>query len=563
MTSPNDSTPETPATPLGEASRYRELLEVARMLNGTMDLEELLREILRRSQEVMKAEACSLFMPDPETGELVIHSALGESAPELNVIRVPKGKGIAGAVYDGHETINIKDTQNDPRHYKEADAKTGFVTRAMVTTPLLNGQDCMGVVQVLNPVGRDFFDEQDEEIFEGFASLIASALMRLEAQAREIQIEKAKQELSLAREIQESFLPKPLSLLPSCQVRMSYFPARDVGGDFYFVHELDDHRTLMGLGDVTGKGIPAALTMARATAEIKAMASELGEDLGCWVGKLNDLLVEELRGGRFIGITFLLTDSEKKEITVCCAGQYPPFCGDGNGWRSSECESQLPIGILGGFQYKHQILELQPGQLWILFSDGISEARNPQGEEFGEEAFIKSLGVGETGSQTIKHAVETWENFVNGAPPHDDASLLLLDWRGSAPNEHFDMNCCTENLGQARQFVENWAQYLGYDDITVGQIVLACDEATTNVYRYAYGEQAGPLAFDINLVDNQLTIKMTDQGTPCDPEKVQGRDLDDIRPGGLGTVLLGTVFDNVHYDPQEKGTILSLTKNLP
>ncbi|MEO0452911.1 MAG: GAF domain-containing protein [Verrucomicrobiota bacterium] len=288
--------------------RFRSLLEVSRKMGSTMDFEVLLREILVSSQDVMCAEAGSIFLPDPESGELIIHSASGDKAPLLNATRIPKGAGIAGSVFLEGKIVNIKDTANDPRHYRKVDEKTGFITRAMITAPLLSGGRCLGVVQVLNPKVNDFFDEADEEIFEGFASLIATTLVRLEAQKRMVSDEKQKQELSLASEIQQSFLPPAVQELDTCKVLAAYFPAKAIGGDFYFVHRVKSGNILVGLGDMTGKGIPAALSMARATADIKAHATNLDQDLGAWVSELNTTLCEELHQGRFIGITFLMAD---------------------------------------------------------------------------------------------------------------------------------------------------------------------------------------------------------------------------------------------------------------
>ena len=545
-----------------EVNRYRILIEGARLMSRAMDLDAVLAEILRSSQHVMAAEACSLFLPDHKTGELIIHSALGDKAPMLNALRIPKGAGVAGSVYESKTPVNIQDPANDPRHYRKVDEKTGFVTRAMLTIPLLNGDSCVGVIQALNPVGRDFFDKSDEEIFEGFASLIASTLLRLDNQKRELNEAKVRQELELAREIQLSFLPPDLRILPTCQVRMAYFPARDVGGDFYFVHHLDDKRTLMGLGDVTGKGVPAALTMARATAEIKGLSHELKDNLGSWVTLLNSLLCEELRAGRFIGITFLLCDSSKSTMQVCTAGQYPPVWSDSNHWHQPTIISQLPLGILAGFPYKSEILDLAPGQIWLLFSDGITEARNPAGEEFNADRFLKRLPTGFNGSNTFRLAIDSWKDFVGDAEPHDDASLLMLDWRGAPPPAELDLTCATENFCNARRFADDWAKYAGFDDITVGQIVLAVDEATTNVFRYAYGGRPGPVHFTITIEIDEFVVQIRDQGTPADLSKIQGRSLDELRPGGLGVVLLHKVFHQVNYEPQTCGTILTLRKKI-
>ncbi len=539
------------------------LIQVARKLSSAMDLNALLHEILTSSQKVMRAEAGSIFLPDLESGELIIHSASGDMAPQLNATRIPKGLGVAGAVYEQRQLINITDPKNDPRHYGKVDEKTGFQTRAMVTAPLLSGERCLGVVQVLNPVDRDYFDPQDVLFFEGFAGLIASTLIRLESQQRALDEEKARQELTLAREIQESFLPSRFKIFPNCQTRMFYSPAREVGGDFCFIHSLEEGRLLCGLADVSGKGVPAALTMARSTAEIKGFAARLENHLGEWVGHLNTHLCEELSGGRFIGITFLLANPSKAQIQVCNAGQYAPMRFNGRRWESLECPPQLPIGVLPGFAYQHTTFDLSPGQLWLLYSDGITEARNTSGEEYGQQRLSDGCPGCADAKTTLTTITSHWSRFTGDQPQHDDASLLLLDWRGTTPPSELHLECQTANLCSAREFIESWGKYCGYDDISVGQIVLACDEAVTNIYRYAYDCKGGSLHIRVFTTDTHLNIHLTDQGTPVDPEKIKGRALDELRPGGLGTVLLQQIFDSVVYQPQPVGTLLQLSKPLP
>jgi phosphoserine phosphatase RsbU/P len=546
-----------------EIDRYKRLIDTARQLSSAMDLDALLNQILSSSQEVMAAEATSMFMPDNATGEMVLHTAVSiDKEVKAQPIRIPKGAGIAGSVFEDRQTSNIRDVQNDPRFYRKADDSTGFITRAMITVPLISGDACLGVIQALNPIGREHFDEVDQEIFEGYASLIASALLRLDAQQREVSDAKARQELELAREIQQSFLPPDLRVMETCQVRFAYFPAQDVGGDFYFVHPLDHHRSLMGLGDVSGKGVPAALTMARATAEIKGLLRELDRDLGFWVSGLNDILSHELHGGRFIGMTFLLTDSMEGTVQVCTAGQYAPVWSDCQTWNKVACQPQLPLGIMSGYNYRSESFPLRSGQIWLLYSDGVTEARNPAGEDYTEERFLKDLPPNLNGANTFQSAVRVWKEFMSTASPHDDASMVMLDWRGKAPDARLHLNCCTENLGTVRAFIESWAKYAGFDDIIVGQIILACDEATTNIYRYAYDGLGGAVGFEAGLEEGQLCIRMIDQGKPVELDKIKGRDLDDLRPGGLGVILLQQVFDHVEYSPREVGTVLTLRKTI-
>jgi serine/threonine-protein kinase RsbW len=114
-----------------------------------------------------------------------------------------------------------------------------------------------------------------------------------------------------------------------------------------------------------------------------------------------------------------------------------------------------------------------------------------------------------------------------------------------------------------REFVERWAAFAGFDDVTVGQIVMACDEAASNVFRHAYQAHPGPLTLHAEVDQDVLTIQISDRAKPVDVTKLKGRELSDLRPGGLGTFIMSKVFDEVKYAPMAIGTSLTLRKKLP
>ena len=547
----------------GPVERYQALLDAARFFSRAMDLTALIDEILRRAEEVMHADACSLLLPDAKTGELILHSTDPWIANLPEPLRVPPGAGIAGAAFQSKQTINVKDARTDPRHYSNLGNDLGMVTRAMVTIPLLDGASCLGVLQALNPRERESFNAEDQEILEGFGGLIVNALLRLEAQRREIERAGARQQLLLAREIQDTFLPPTLSQFPFCQVYHSHLPAQMVSGDFGFVHALGANRLLLGLGDVCGKGIPAALTMARATAIIEAMTHQLQADLGEWVTKLNPLLTRELKAGRFISLVMLLADADERTLQICTAGQFPPLRFDGQEWKLSTAPNHLPFGISPTAKYVAARADLCPGDSWLLFTDGFPEARNRQGEDYTVERFFANLPVGLNAAQTLSAAFQAWDNYRDSSAQHDDASLLLLDWRGQSPAPDLHTTCCPESLMAVRHFVEKWAQFAGFGDTVVGQIVMACDEACTNIFRHGYRQKSGPVRFRVESTNNAFVIQITDEAPPVDGGDIRCRELSDLRPGGLGTFVMKQVFDEVIYVPLENGNSLTLRKALP
>ncbi|MEM1058775.1 MAG: SpoIIE family protein phosphatase [Verrucomicrobiota bacterium] len=542
-------------------TRYQALLLAARNLFALTNLDDLLDNILRHSRQMMNAEACSLYLPDAETRELIIYSARGQEDRDFHTVRIPWDKGIAGTVFTTREMIRIDDAQNDDRVFKPVAGKGGFVNRAMVTIPLLDGEQALGVLQAINPVDGGIFDEHDVEIFEGLASLVTSALLRLEAQKAAVEEAKFQQELELAHEIQQSFLPPSSVMTDHAEVRVQYQPARTVGGDFYASVELPGDRLLVAAGDVSGKGIPAALTTAQVTGEMNALSGYATGDLTEFVRKLNTSLCGKLAAGRFVATTFLLYDPHARTMETICAGQFSPWClaQDGD-WEEKQVPRSLPLGVFENFEYEATTFSCQPGEKWLMFSDGINEGRNNAEEEYGFERLQASLQPGSP-AQVLEGAWLEWIRFVNTSDLHDDACLVLLT---THPPRSFEMLSDPGNCKSGRDFIEHWACAAGYSDLDRGQIVLAADEAFTNIIRHAYKNQKDQkIVISIDLEADAFRLSFRDFGPPLDVNCLKGRKLEDVKPGGLGLHLLEMIFERVEYICCEPGTELVLRKKLP
>jgi sigma-B regulation protein RsbU (phosphoserine phosphatase) len=204
--------------------RYRALLFAARNLFTPTDLEALVENILTHSCTMMQVEACSMYLPDAATKELVIYSARGKE-DAINAFRIPWDKGVAGNVFQTRKGVRIDDAQHDKRLFRTADLKTGFVTRAMLCVPLVDRDECFGVLQALNPIGRPNFTPLDEDIFEGLVNLVTGALVRFDRELKIDRETRLAQELALAMEIQKSYLPPEELVLARAEMRVRYRPA--------------------------------------------------------------------------------------------------------------------------------------------------------------------------------------------------------------------------------------------------------------------------------------------------------------------------------------------------
>jgi sigma-B regulation protein RsbU (phosphoserine phosphatase) len=540
------------------AERYRALLLAARNLFSLTDLESLVENILTYSCTMMQAEACSMYLPDFATKELVIYSARGKQ-DAINAFRIPWDKGIAGTVFQQRKFMRIDDAQHDSRVFRTADLKTGFVTRAMICAPLVDRDECFGVLQALNPVGRPNFTPLDEDIFDGLVNIVTGALVRFDRELKIDREARMAQELSLAMEIQKSYLPPEELSLERAEMRVRYRPARSIGGDFYASIPLADNRLLAALGDVSGKGIPAALTTAQITGEVQALAHTAEGGLARYVNALNHALCQRLAAGRFAATTFLLYDPRRGMTEVICAGQFAPWRWRGDTWEQVAVPSMLGLGIFKHQCYTATEFPTEPGEKWLLFSDGINEGRSRSGEEFGVERMRASLGLGSAES-VLARSWTAWETFVDHDHQHDDACMALILTK---PPSTLEITSCASDCKRARRFIEDWALAAGYGDLERGRIVLAADEATTNIIRHTYNSAPDrPIFLSAAIDGGHLHLRLRDYGPAVNVAELKGRALEEVRPGGLGLHLLSTVFTVVEHTVLADGNEWHLARPL-
>lgn len=540
------------------------LLDVARRLSSTHNLVELVDHILQRSREVMDCEVCSILLPDGPNEDLLIRSTLDPiNAME---VRVPKGKGIAGDVYLTQKAVNIEDALSDPRHFRPASDKTELVTRAMVTIPLLDGDRSLGVMQAINPNNGSSFTAQDVEMFETFGSLIAVTLMRLESQKKAIREAENRQQLSLATEIQNSFLPAPQVRLGDVAVETFYQPASEVGGDFYFWHQIDDGKILLGVGDVCGKGLPAALDMARGTTLIASTAHLcVSMSLAEWMVTLNKRLCGVMKAGRFIAINAMLVCPKTRRVWLCCAGLPGAQVFDGTAWKEVPAPGNAPLGISCAVRYLEATLPFSTGRQWMLYTDGILEVQNRAGEYFEDKAFAAAMQ--HTGDGFLNHLVQQWRTFAHGAAYQDDSTVLTVTDHSTPPPAEVALTCHPDTLRVVREFIETWAAYHGLSDEFTGLIILGCDEVMSNICKYAYcstsTERSAACRIESDASSVRILIEHRGAGiTNEDFQKLVAAPSIEHRIGGLGLHVISEIFDHVDFRREENKSVIELVKSM-
>jgi len=418
------------------------VLEVAKRLGEPLDLPAMLERVIDAGREVFAADRGAIFLYDSASRELYSVVATG-----VQEIRFSVDVGIAGECAVQRKVVNVHDCQNDPRFNKEIDKATGYVTRNLIAVPLVGTDDeLVGVLELLNTAEQ--FDEEDERLLTVLASQAAVAIQRTHLMEERLVRVKLEQELDIARDIQQRLLPTSLPDCPGYDLAVFNEPADQTGGDLYDVVALseqfpdfkpiaDQENTedrndslLLVLGDATGHGIGPALTVTLFRALLR-MGLRSASDLNGLVDQSNQQLHEDLAVNRFITAFMGILYPNRHEIIYQAPGQAPLLHYH---YAEDRCEfhdaSALPLGIIEEIPLEDEPLtiDMQPGDFFVLLTDGFYERQSPDGDEYGLERLGEQVSQGRDESasdllQRLRHAVET---FAHKAPPSDDLTAVIL-----------------------------------------------------------------------------------------------------------------------------------------
>jgi sigma-B regulation protein RsbU (phosphoserine phosphatase) len=422
----------SPASLERQLNLYKGLVEVSALINAITESRELLPAILDVARRVMEVEAASLFMLNSESElELTYASGgvmSGTSAPDARII-VPRGRGIAGWVLENAKPLLVPDAYADPRFFADTDKKTGFRTRSILCVPLHRKGKEIGVLQVLNPIGREAFDETDLEAFAAYGNLAATAIDKLRTIDRQREQQRVAQEFAFAREIQASFLPQTLPSLAHVHFAATYRPALNVGGDFYDVIEQGPDEIYFVVGDVSGKGMPAALLMAQALSILRLIVKP-GISPVAAMAKWNAMLSGHTIRGMFITAMLGRLVPSTRQVELCSAGHCHPFISLDGHAEEIKVAGSPPLGLLPELPSRSQTLQLEPNQWLVLYTDGLVESFNRDDVPLDPEGVQRLLSEKFAGATDVIDGLNRGElNHRQGADPHDDLTILVFGFQ--------------------------------------------------------------------------------------------------------------------------------------
>jgi len=414
-----------------KVSDLSSLIETSIIINSTLELDALVRLVMEKAQSVMKAAASSVMLLNDEGDSLECTVALGEVGEQVKKIQLRIGEGIAGWVALHGKPQIIPDVSNDSRFSSKTDSSTGFQTKSILAAPLMVKNKVIGVAEVINRIDGKPFDNDDLDLFSTFCRQVAMAIENTRMHNLKMEQQRLHQELESARIIQESFMPEILPSLDNSQfsIAAKSLPAAMVGGDLYdFIH-FDSNTLGIVVGDVTGKGVPAALYMARLVSDFRQHA-QMSRLPAAVFKSLNSLLVERSRRGMFVTMQYGILNAEDGKFMYSNAGHIPYIKISSK--RKIELLSgakTIPLGIAPELEFEETSVQLKKGDFVVSITDGIIEAKNRGGEEYSLNRTLDLLSKSKgTAEEIVESLIKDVQVFAKGRDQHDDLTVLAMHW---------------------------------------------------------------------------------------------------------------------------------------
>lgn len=391
-------------------------------------------------------------------------------------------------------------------------------------------------------------------------------LLRNEIATRQEQ-EKLASELNIAKEIQLKALPNEFVTGKDVEIVAELSAAKEVGGDFYDYYALDSDHIAITIGDVSGKGIPAAMFMMKAITTLKTYAqsgrhpSEILKDVNKQLCLGNDSKM-------FVTCFFGILNTKTGEFEYTNAGHNKPIIGTKHNFKYLDCYSGFVLAAMDELVLKDEVITIEKGSIITLYTDGITEARNINGELYGADRLIEFYNKEEIAT-LIDLQYELKDNisyFVKDAPQADDMTFLLLEYQGDEMNiKSIEVESSKNNLNKVLDFAHKFLEDNKIYTLGV-QIDLILDELYSNVNKYAYDGDEGifHLRMNYNKTKKELSLTLVDKGKEFNPLKTNPKKVEDknAQEGGLGILIVKNFADSISYNRINGKNILLIKKKI-
>jgi sigma-B regulation protein RsbU (phosphoserine phosphatase) len=417
-----------------QVERDELLYQLTTVVAGRFSLQEVLDRLAEAAVRITGVEACSIRLLDKDTGKLKMRSTYGLSEEYRNKGVVSKKDTVIKAAFAG-EAVILDDMRLDDRvKYKEAAKAEGLVSQ--LTVAMRFRDKAIGVLRLYSPEPKHF-DGDSISMARAVASQCAVAITNARLYAEAIEGARMAEQMRLAGVIQRRMIPQRAPLIPGLDMAASYIPCFDVGGDLYDFFQVGETHIVLGIADVIGKGIPAALMMSgfrgavRAYAEAIHDAQARGDDIEqCHkdvIEKINKMACDECRNGEFITLLHAGIDVQDMSLAYCNCGHEPAVLIRDGGVMELE-KGGLVLGVDPEAEYEVETLALKDGDCLLFYTDGLIDAANFDGKLWGRDRMLRAAKRFSAGSakQMVANILKSRRRFVALARQIDDTSIVVV-----------------------------------------------------------------------------------------------------------------------------------------
>ena len=405
-------------------------LEIITKLNQefalSLDLNDTLKTALQVIVARIDAQAANIFLINEKKRKFQCIASLHQDY--LDEYELDLKDGVMGKAVEQRKCIRVGNVKKDVREiaefYFDLDNKTNFTTFSVLCSPLIAANECIGVIHCLNKKTNDkLFIEDDRKLLETLSAPAALAIRNAKMAQEMIEKNKIQKEVEIVGEIQKSLLSK--NKKENFPIAGINIPAKVVSGDFYNFSDLGNGMYGFGVADVSGKGIKSSLLMSKASSLYRCL-SKTDFSASNLLIQLNNEICETISRGMFVTMLVGIYDSNKKELLLSNAGHEPPLIFSKDGSFSSFTEAGPPLGIMPNTKYTEHKISFSESSMYI-FTDGITEIKNPKGEMLGSEGFQNYIKKHQSKPNSERLNIIVGEILNEGHVQKDDLTIVAVD----------------------------------------------------------------------------------------------------------------------------------------
>jgi sigma-B regulation protein RsbU (phosphoserine phosphatase) len=425
-------TTQSSATGLSVVDKLRMLLDITKTISRSLDLQEVVNLVMDTLDSLLPYDAAGIYLvkhvrsPDWQPGEedtCVFHTEAvrGYDIADMQELHLKMGEGLIGHVALSGKPFISPDVRKEPR-YVNARART----RSEMVAPIISNDEVIGVFD-LESDELNAYDDHDLEILMLLASQVAIIIEKVMLHDQLIEKQRLVTQLEVARQVQLELLPAKDPQVEGFDISAYNFPTEEVSGDYYdWVQTFEDQIGIV-IADVSGKGVPAALLMAFLRASLRA-ASHIGYAPHISMSKVNYLLWESIERHQFVTAFYGILDATNRTLAYSNAGHNPPMLIDVNGDAHFEERGGVPLGMFRDSRYYEYFAPIQPGQIFVLYTDGVTEAVNATGEEYGRDRLAEAVRNARTqpAREIIDLIYRDLLNWTEGRGANDDVTFFIV-----------------------------------------------------------------------------------------------------------------------------------------